>query len=187
MFDTIRCEAPLIAPRHQSVSFQTKDLDCLLWTYTISRTGHLVREPGTGLLGLGKSRRVVVPMHGDLRMYTSIEAKSGRRTWIEYRVRFTSGRVEWIRREPHGNGKARRLKPAAAATRGALVPRLGPRRITAAELARHAPKRLELSKGRIVGDERLLLLVLSGLGLRHAIELLGPATWQDALWSVRWP
>jgi hypothetical protein len=187
MFDTIRCLAPLLEPRHQALSFQTKDLDCLLDEYTITRAGHLVREPRTGWLARGPSRRIAVPLHGDVRMYTSVENKAGRHTWVEYRVRFTAGRVEWIRREPPGRRAARRRKVLPSGKRGALVPRAGPRRIAAKEFARYTPDKLELVNGRIVGDERLLLLILSSVGLRHAIELLGPETWQDALWLVKWP
>jgi len=187
MFDTIRCLAPLLEPRHQSLSFQTKDLDQTLGEYTITCAGHLVHEPRSGWLGLGPSRRVGVPFHGDLRMYTSVENKAGRHTWVEYRVRFTAGRVEWIRRERPGRRAARRRKALTSGKRGVLVPRAGPRRITAEEFARYTPDKLELANGRIVGDERLLRLILSSLGLRHVIELLGPETWQDAVWLVKWP
>lgn len=187
LFDIVRCLAPLLEPRHQSLSFQTKDLDQTLGEYTITRAGHLVREPRTGWLGLGPSRRVAVPLHGDLRMYTSVENKTGRHSSVEYRVRFTAGRIEWIRLEPPGRRTARRRKALPSGKRGVLVPRAGPRRITAEEFARYAPHKLELANGRIVGDERLLLLILSSLGLRHVIELLGPETWQDALWLVKWP
>lgn len=187
MFDTIRCLAPLLEPRHQSLSFQTKDLDQTLGEYTITRAGHLVREPRTGWWGPQQSRRVAVPFHGDLRMCTAVEDKAGRQSWVEYRVRFTAGRVAWIRREPPGRRTTRRRKALFSGKRGVLVPRAGPRRITAEEFGRYGPDKLELANGRIVGDERLLLLILSSLGLRHVIELLGPEPWQDAVWLVKWP
>ena len=34
MFDTVYCEYPLPDARHQDLDFQTKNLECLLHTYT---------------------------------------------------------------------------------------------------------------------------------------------------------
>lgn len=50
LFDTIHCEYPLPDARHQDLEFQTKDLECLLSNYTITRDGRLVlhaRKGGT--------------------------------------------------------------------------------------------------------------------------------------------
>jgi len=41
MFDTITCEAELPVREHQVLSFQTKDLECLLDCYVITRDGRL--------------------------------------------------------------------------------------------------------------------------------------------------
>jgi hypothetical protein len=41
LYDTVKCEYPLPDPAHQSLEFQTKDLDCLLEAYTITRAGRL--------------------------------------------------------------------------------------------------------------------------------------------------
>lgn len=94
MFDTIYCQYPLPDARHQHLAFQTKDLECLLHTYTITRAGQLVlkvrrREGET-------DREIEWPLHGDLRIYTSIRT-TGDSEWVEYVVRFTHDRVEWIR------------------------------------------------------------------------------------------
>jgi hypothetical protein len=90
LFDTVNCEYPLPEAGHQDLEFQTKDLDPGLDHYTITRDGRLVRNAGKG--GWGPDRDVERPHHGDVSIYTS---KAG--TWIEYAVRFTNGRVEWIR------------------------------------------------------------------------------------------
>jgi hypothetical protein len=91
MFDTIHCEYPLPVTEHQGLDFQTKDLECRLGIYTITREGRLVRHARRG--GRGEpDRDVEWPLHGDIRFYTS---KS--KEWIEYVARFTHGQVEWIR------------------------------------------------------------------------------------------
>jgi len=94
LFDTIHCEYPLPDTRHQDLDFQTKDLDCFLAHYTITPDGRLIRRARRGgIWGDRQDRDVECPMHGDIQMYTSAADK----TWIEYVVRFTHGRVEWIR------------------------------------------------------------------------------------------
>jgi hypothetical protein len=95
MFDTIYCQYPLPNPRHQDLDFQTKDLECLLDTYTITQEGWLVQHAKRGW-GEGRLvRDVEWPLHGDLRFYTSVKTEEP--SWIEYVARFTHGRVEWIR------------------------------------------------------------------------------------------
>src|SRR5262249_43383330 len=48
LFDTVTCEYPLPDPSHQHSEFQTKDLECLLDHYTITRDGRLVRHRREG-------------------------------------------------------------------------------------------------------------------------------------------
>lgn len=48
MFDTIHCEVPLPVAEHQSLAFQTKNLECLLDSYTITGDGRLVRHARRG-------------------------------------------------------------------------------------------------------------------------------------------
>jgi len=92
LFDTLRFEYPLPDPRHQNLDFQTKDLDCGLEYYTITRDGRLVCHPrrfdGDG----SRDRDTELAFHGDIQFYTSAADK----TWIEYVMRFTHGHVEWI-------------------------------------------------------------------------------------------
>ena len=93
MFDTIYCEYPLPEAAHQTLDFQTKNLECALDTYTITSDGRLVRHARRG--GLWKTPEdhdVEWPLHGDIRFYTSKD-----KVWIEYVARFTHGQVEWIR------------------------------------------------------------------------------------------
>src|SRR5690349_17995411 len=92
LFDTIRCEYPLPEARHQGLEFQAKALECAMNHYTINGEGRLIRHPG-GWSSL--DRDVEWPVHGDIRIYTSDETQDP--SWIEYVVRFTYGRVEWIR------------------------------------------------------------------------------------------
>lgn len=95
MFDTIYCQYPLPNPRHQDLDFQTKDLECLLDTYTITREGRLVQHAKSGWGAERLEHDVEWPLHGDLRFYTSVKTEEP--SWIEYVARFTHGRVEWIR------------------------------------------------------------------------------------------
>lgn len=93
LFDTIHCEYPLPVPQHQELEFQTKDLECLLDEYTITRDGRLLRHARRG--GRGPERDVEWPIHADVCIYDS--DPSGDEGLLEYVVRFTHGRVEWIR------------------------------------------------------------------------------------------
>lgn len=92
LFDTVGCEYPLPEARHQELEFQTKGLECVMDHFTITRDGRLIRHPG-GWSRL--DRDVEWPVHGDIRIYTSDKTQDP--SWIEYVVRFTHGRVEWIR------------------------------------------------------------------------------------------
>src|SRR5262245_23779405 len=83
LFDTIACRYLLPDPTHQDLEFQTKDLGCELRTFTITREGRLLD---------GSRERA---FHGDVLMYGGDPRGSG---LVEYTVRFTHGRVEWIRR-----------------------------------------------------------------------------------------
>jgi hypothetical protein len=96
LFDTIYCEYPLPEPGDQALRFQTKEFECLFDAYLITVEGRLIRKARG--LGQGLTRDVEWPFHGDLRIYTSEpDDATETRRWVEYRVRFTHGRVEWIR------------------------------------------------------------------------------------------
>ena len=103
---------------------------------------------------------------------------------VEYRVRFTHGRVERIQRfEGFGAERRRRAQALEATTARPrpLVPDVLGRPVTIEECVAHAPEKLELVKGRIAGDKSLLLLILTGLGVRRAAALVGYEVWKKGL------
>ena len=127
MFDEIRCDYPLPDSEVQAQVFQTKSLDNALDRYTITRDGRLILhhvryesvpeeerpyydtpewETNPVARSFGCMRAVPIgdveiPHHGDIIFHTSIgEGKDHNR--FEYRVRFTEGQVQWIKREPSG-------------------------------------------------------------------------------------
>jgi len=121
LFDTVNCEYRMPNPAHQDLEFQTKDLECLLDRYVITRDGRLIRR-GSELRGL--ERDVEWPFHGDLCIYAG--DPENRERLVEYVVRFTHGRVEWIRRldeitdERVGGTPAPPLTPDRPAEQGLL-------------------------------------------------------------------
>ena len=99
LFDTIQCDYPLPDPEFQQEEFQTKDLDCLLNRYRISADGRLWRLPrGIAFLGDDPSpdpaKREDTNYHGEFSFYANTPKK-----WVEYRVCFTRGTLEWICRK----------------------------------------------------------------------------------------
>jgi len=117
LFDTVHCCYPL--PHHQDAEFQTKDLanlvagepmlGGLMDEYEITVEGGLrlhahereYVEDGTAPLG-GRLTSVrdwwedVPDVHGDVRIYTSDETDGVRRL-VEFRIRFTNGRVQDVK------------------------------------------------------------------------------------------
>ena len=100
LFDTVRCDYPLPDAAHQSLEFQTKDFERSLDEYLITRDGRLVRRARPRETGL--VRDVECPFHGDVRIYDLDPHKE--RGLVEYVVRFTNGRVEWVRRLDNETG-----------------------------------------------------------------------------------
>ena len=127
MFDEIRCDYPLPDREVQAHVFQTKSLDSGLDKYTISRDGRLIlhhvryesvpaeerpyygtpewqNTPVAQTFGCMRAvpvGDVEIPRHGDIILYLSLgEGKDYKR--FAYRVRFTEGRGQWIKREPSG-------------------------------------------------------------------------------------
>jgi hypothetical protein len=91
LYDTVYCDYPLPDARHQDLEFQTKDLECLLGDYRITRDGRLMlQDPRRERRADGDSD-IEWPLHGDISIHTSLDA-----VWVDYVVRFTHGRVEWI-------------------------------------------------------------------------------------------
>ncbi|HEV7667436.1 MAG TPA: hypothetical protein VGS22_02850 [Thermoanaerobaculia bacterium] len=93
LFDTIHCEYLLPVANHQDLEYQTKGLDSGMERYTITPDGRLIRHSRGGMFARGPCRDIEWPVHGDVEIYTH----DSDRNWIEYIVRFTHGRVEWIR------------------------------------------------------------------------------------------
>jgi hypothetical protein len=198
LYDEVRCEYPLPNPSHQALLFQTKDLENLLDLYLVTRRGRLVRKK-TGLLE-PRSCHVLCPIHQDLRIHTSVEVGPEEHEWVEYVLRFTEGRVTKVRRSRDRRrfrldtwapeALSREAAPAAATgdsqASGGLTPGLLPRRPTVEEYCSHTPEKLELIDGHIPGEERLLLLLLTGMGLRRAAELVGLKLWRSAAAPTRW-
>ena len=124
MFDEIKCEYPLPDPEVQDEVFQTKNFENLMDCYTITQDGRLIKhevrwesvpeeerpyygtpdweKPFLRLMGSLKTVPVgdiEIPYHGDIRFYTSKEQEGAdKHKWYEYCVRFTEGRVQWIKR-----------------------------------------------------------------------------------------
>jgi hypothetical protein len=128
------------------------------------------------------------PIHGDLRIYDSIERPGRDREWVEYLVRFTDGRVQWVRRlarrEPRSEERRVRVgQPQQPEYRPEhhLRPAVEGRPLTADEFIAHTPGKLELVDGAIPGGEELLLLLLRQFGLRQVAALVGREAWEAAL------
>jgi len=199
LFDEVRSEYRLPNPAHQNLVFQTKDLESLMDEYVITRRGRLVRKK-TGWLEPRRCK-VVCPVHQDLRIYTSIEVGPEEREWVEYVFRFTEGRVTRVRRnrdrhrfkvkkwDPEEWRKEEPVAPAPPEGEGqkGLPPALHPRRPTPEEFSSHTPEKLELIDGHVPGEENLVLLLLTTMGLRRAAQLVGPKLWRSAAAPIRWP
>jgi len=84
MFDEIFCEAPLPGPiKPKTKSFQSKDLECLLDLYTITKDGRLLKD------------QHLCEYHGMLNFYT-YEREGDYRYWFEYEAKFTDGILQHI-------------------------------------------------------------------------------------------
>jgi hypothetical protein len=78
MYDDITCEHALPGePKPKDNSFQTKDLDCLMDHYTITRDGRLLK------------RKAEVQFHGMLSFYTYTDDDM----WFEYEAKFADSRL----------------------------------------------------------------------------------------------
>jgi hypothetical protein len=114
LFDTVRCRYRVPDPRLQDAEFQTKDLDRLLLTYTITEEGRLLRHAAPRYGGAYVDRDVEWPIHGDILIYTADPDRE--RELVDLVVRFTHGRVESIQRPRAGEGP--RGAPAVEPRRG---------------------------------------------------------------------
>jgi len=125
MFDEVKVEFLFPDPELQDRVFQTKDFNCALDQYTITKDGRLVLQKvryedvpeeerpyfGTpewdesvaarmcGVLKRVPIGTVEVPHHGDISIYTTTGSReAGDLQLHEYTVRFTYGKLEWIKR-----------------------------------------------------------------------------------------
>ncbi len=133
-------------------------------------------------------------------IYDSVEVGPEEREWVEYVFRFTAGKVTRVRRSRDRHRyKVKKWDPeewrnppeTAVASTGAqagvrLEPGLHPRRPTPEQFSSYTPEKLELLDGHIPGEENLLLLLLTTVGLRRAVQLVGPELWRRAAAPVRW-
>jgi hypothetical protein len=186
LYDTIHCDYPLPDLRLQDAEFQTKSLDCAMQRYTITADGRLLRHPGGGLFDEPPRRfekDVEVPIHGDIEMHESW-SPSPVEEWVEYTVRFTHGRVEWIRPMAAPQARPATREPPALkedAAQGLPRPDVMGRRLSPKEFSAHTPEKLELLYGEIPGEKALLMLLLTKFGLRRTAALVGYDLWRRAL------
>ena len=178
IFDTVTCDYPLPDPRHQDLEFQTKDLEKAMGHYTITKDGRLIRHARPSFFVAAPVSDVEWPIHGDIRIHERDPGTD--RGLIEYAVRFAYGRVDWIRRVRIEGEPAREPPPVATASGQLPVPDVMGRPVTADEFAAFTPEKLELVDGRILGGERLVMLLLTSLGLRRVAALVGREAWTRA-------
>jgi len=148
MFDYVRCRYPL--PHHQDALSQTKDLlslvdrgewlGGLLENYEITKDGRLRRQrhkykvvktprrfPSFGLKSIKSWWTTVSDAHGDVLIYTSDDTGKRGRRWIEFRVRFTNGRVQDVQDRSRASpmvARKRRLSRRPTGAKPASGPRL---------------------------------------------------------------
>lgn len=178
-FDRIVCDYPLPDPEDQHREFLSRDFGGFgLNRYTITRDGRLLRQPAPHLRGLVPVKDVEWPVHGDIRMFDDDPADG--EEGVEYAVRFNQGRVAWVRRV--------RLEPPAApataspsATATTMAPGSMGRPASPEEFWSAIPDKLELVDGRVPGDEKLVMLLLSTMGLRRVAALVGREAWLEAV------
>lgn len=118
MYDWVHCEHPLLDPEHRDMVFQTKNLLCLMEQYLITEDGYLIRHKQTwevvpeeerpyygtpnwdkgglfrarGMFRTSNIEEIVIAYHGDVWLLKHLDEP------IEYRVRFTNGKVESVER-----------------------------------------------------------------------------------------
>ena len=94
MFDNLKWKFKLPKGNEdvQNEEFQTKDFECMLDLYIITKDRKLKCK------SLGKTK--VIPYHGDIRFYTSTgnyEDKTHK--WHEFIARFSYGKLDYIKRQ----------------------------------------------------------------------------------------
>ena len=107
MYDTLICEMPLPDGITHATDFQTKSMDNVLDTYTITEEGELWCKPYPW--EWGESREIKperILYHGWLNFCTFIgepydpaKSKARLKVWLEYDAKFTDGKCVEIQSE----------------------------------------------------------------------------------------
>ncbi len=127
LFDDVRCEYRLPNPAHQSLVFQTKDLENLMDEYVITRRGRLVRTK-RGLLA-PRPCRVVCSIHQDLRICGSVEVGPEEHEWIRVHLPLHRGARDPCASEPGpGTLQGEEVGPGTGAEARPASGRFGRRR-----------------------------------------------------------
>ena len=99
MYDEIRCEYPLppsgyrVLPGH---TFQTKSFECMGDQYTITADGRLIAYRKRSWLRPAPEGEELACC-GDISFYDVVDVRGGaERVWIQYKARFTDGRLSGI-------------------------------------------------------------------------------------------
>jgi len=99
---------------------------------------------------------------------------------VEYAVRFAGGRVEWIRRVQMEAGESA-VPPLDASARGAMLPERMGRPASPEEFRSAIPEKLELVDGHIPGEQKLVIFLLTTMGLARVAALAGREGWLAAV------
>ncbi len=178
-FDRIVCEYPLLDPRDQDREFVTRDFGG--WgrdRYVITRSGRLIRQAPVRGWGLDIARDVEWPIDGEIRMMDDDVPEH--EAPVEYAARFAGGRVEWIRRVRMEAGAAA-VPALEAPARGAMVPERMGRPASREEFRSSVPEKPKLVDGHIPGEEKLVLFLLTTMGLGRVAALVGRESWRAAV------
>jgi hypothetical protein len=178
-FDRVVCDYPLPEPRDQDREFLTRDLGGFgLDRYTITRDGRLIRQARANRHGFVPVKDVEWPIDGDIRIVDDDAAPGD--TSVEYAVRFRQGRVEWIRRV---RVEGLEVPPISSPAAGGevMIPEAMGRPASPEEFWSATPEKLELVDGHIPGEDKLVMILLSTMGLRRVAALVGREAWISAI------
>ncbi|HEY8147318.1 MAG TPA: hypothetical protein VIK51_00190 [Vicinamibacteria bacterium] len=178
-FDRIVCEYSLLDPRDRDREFVTRDLGG--WgrdRYVITRDGRLIRQASIRGQDLEPVKDVEWPVEGEIRMVD--DDVTAAEDPVEYAVRFTGGRVEWIRRVRMEAAESA-IPPLDASARGAMVPERMGRPASPEEFRSSVPRKLELVDGHIPGEQRLVMFLITTMGLARVAALVGREGWMAAV------
>lgn len=101
LFDELKVEYPLAEREVQGHLFQTKDLECSMSTYTITKEGRLIHHRRFDDWGVARTKDMDVDTeyHGDISFGTHTGSyNDGTQVVYEYVARFTEGQLQWIKR-----------------------------------------------------------------------------------------